>query len=429
MVNEFALPTDQKVNILLVDDLTENLIALEAILSDLGQNLIRAHSGEDALKQVLQRDFAVILLDVQMPGMDGFEAATLIREREKSRHTPIIFLTAIYNSDMNIFRGYSIGAVDYMIKPIVPEVLRSKVAVFIELFKKTEEVKHQAEILRQLEQKEHEKHLAEEKRRIEAEYYAREREKEKRAAEALARKAAELERSNAELEQFAYVASHELQEPLRKVSGYTQLLARRYRGKLDKEADEFISFAVAEVQRMRKLINDLLDYARVEKRGKEFAPVDCEILVNQVVESLSSTIEENHAEVSWQGLPAIEADGDQLQQLFHNLIGNALKFRGSEPPSIRIEASRREEDWLFTVNDNGIGFEMAYAGRIFSIFQRLHGNDEYAGTGIGLSICKKIVERHGGTIWAESRPGKGSTFYFTLPAEQSRIEIDQDARV
>ena len=240
----------------------------------------------------------------------------------------------------------------------------------------------------------------------------------KRAEEALRVKTEELARSNRDLEQFAYVASHDLQEPLRMVTSYVQLLAQRYNGKLDSDADEFISFAMDGACRMRKLINDLLTYSRVKTQGKALEPTDCETALNQSLDNLKVAIEENGALVTHDSLPTVMADNPQLVELFQNLIGNAIKFRGSESPSIHVSAGRNGNGWIFSVRDNGIGIAPEYSKRIFIIFQRLHSREKYAGTGIGLAICQKIVERHGGRIWVESEVGKGATFYFTLPASK-----------
>lgn len=236
-----------------------------------------------------------------------------------------------------------------------------------------------------------------------------------RAKEQLQAAHSELERSNAELQQFAYVASHDLQEPLRMISSYVKLLERRYKGKLDQDADDFIGYAVDGAKRMQQLINDLLQYSRAGTHTKPFESVDCEILLERALANLRTSIEDCHAQVTHDPLPVMMADGTQVTQLLQNLIGNALKFRKDERPLIRISAERSNGSWLFGVSDNGIGIAPQHADRIFIMFQRLHGRDEYPGTGIGLAICKKIVERHGGSIWVESEPGVGTTFYFRIP--------------
>jgi PAS domain S-box-containing protein len=237
----------------------------------------------------------------------------------------------------------------------------------------------------------------------------------KRAEEQIQTTLTELERSNKELEQFAYVASHDLQEPLRMVSSYTQLLAQRYEGQLDDDAKKFIDYAVDGAVRMQRLINDLLAYSRVSTQGKTFATIDSHVALGEALVSLSAAIEENRALVVNDDLPAVSADAAQLSQLFQNLISNAIKFRGADSPLVRISASNLGREWRFSVRDNGIGIEKQYGEKVFEIFQRLHTRKEYPGTGIGLAICKRIVERHGGRIWFESEPGIGTTFYFTMP--------------
>ncbi len=223
-----------------------------------------------------------------------------------------------------------------------------------------------------------------------------------------------LKQSNAELEQFAYVASHDLQEPLRMVASYVQLIERRYKGKLDSDADEFIGYAVDGANRMRGLIDDLLTYSRVARLGKPFEPIDLESTLEIVLLNLKTSIAENEAVVTHDKLPTVMADGGQLVQLFQNLIGNGIKFHGEEAPRVHISAQVRDTDYLFSVRDNGIGIAPEYYDRLFKIFQRLHTREEYPGSGIGLAVCKRIVERHGGRIWIESQVGKGSTIYFTL---------------
>jgi len=237
----------------------------------------------------------------------------------------------------------------------------------------------------------------------------------KRAEAHLLEKMAELHRSNEELGQFAYIASHDLQEPLRMVASYTQLLAKRYKGRLDADADEFIAFAVDGANRMQRLIQDLLAFSRVGTAGAELGPVSSEHALGEALRNLNGIIGERGAVISSDPLPEVHADESQLAQMFQNLIGNAIKYQGKKVPKIHVSAARSDDDiWLFSVKDNGIGIEKKYFERIFGMFQRLHGRDEFSGTGIGLAICKKIIERHGGSISVSSRPSHGSTFTFSL---------------
>jgi PAS domain S-box-containing protein len=240
-------------------------------------------------------------------------------------------------------------------------------------------------------------------------------ERELKQAEELKQAIEALELSNRDLEQFAYVASHDLQEPLRMVSSFTQLLAKRYQGKLDKDADEFIAYIVAGARRMQALINDLLTYSRVDTRGESFGPIDSEAALDQAIANLRVAIEEGEAVITHDPLPPLIADNSQIVQLFQNLLGNAIKFCGKEPPRVHVSARQENNEWVFSCRDNGIGIAPEYFDRVFVIFQRLHSREEYPGTGTGLAICKRIVERHGGRIWVESELNKGSTFYFAIP--------------
>ena len=253
-----------------------------------------------------------------------------------------------------------------------------------------------------------------------------------RAAE-LAQANTELERSNLELQHFAYIASHDLQEPLRMVGTYCQLLKRRYGGKLDKDADEFIEFAVDGAKRSQQMVEDLLTYSRVDTEAKPFAPTNCEILVELALRNLAASIRGTRAKITHDQLPVVMADSSQMAQVFQNLIGNAVKFHGDAPPRVHISAERKGREWLFSVRDNGIGMDSKFSDQIFVIFKRLQGRDKYPGTGIGLAICKRVVERQRGRIWVESQPGEGSTFYFTLPAKEesgqppsSRRQIEKE---
>lgn len=360
-----------RANILLVDDRPENLIALEAVLEPLSHNLVRASSGEEALKHLLDEDFSVILLDVQMPGMDGFDTAKEIKQREKTRDVPIIFLTAISREPKHAMKGYSSGAVDYISKPFDPSALRAKVSVFVELHEKNELLKLQA---------------------------------------------AELERSNEELQQFAYIASHDLREPLRVIGGYLDLLKVDFGEMLPPDGLQYIESAMNASVRMQTLIDDLLKYSRVGSGAREYERVDLGLLAKQATENLGKAIEDSKAQVKVDDLPIVKGDPAQLGQVLQNLVGNAIKFCGDTVPWVHISAEREGDKWLVHVSDHGIGFDSKDSMRVFEIFQRLHGHSEYPGTGIGLAICKKIIEQHGGRIWVDSTLGKGTTFSFALPA-------------
>jgi PAS domain S-box-containing protein len=513
--------------ILLVDDTPDNLVSLEAALQGLDQEIVLASSGTEALRHLLESDFAAILLDVKMPDMDGFETAELIRSRPRSSQTPILFLTGYRNED-HLFRGYDLGAVDFLFKPIVPEILRSKVSVFVELSRKaellreqTEALQRQTEILQRAElrfrslleaapdamvictadgtiqlvnsrtEKMFERNKPDllgrnirelvpawnyeddedddddaplmlrraakekemlakrrgsvfpveisvasvaseegllitsairditERKRIESERHIAEEQVRELNATLEARvlqRTEELLRSNDELAQFAYVASHDLQEPLRVVSIYTELLAQRCGGTLGEEADQFIRFILSSARRMQVLIRDLLDFSKLDARRSDyFVVTQCTDVLAGAIENLSSRIDKSGAVIEQKALPAILGDPIQLTRLFQNLIANAIKFRSRAEPLIRISAEERNGEWLFSVSDNGIGIDPRYSERIFGIFRQLEPKGEDSGNGMGLAICRKIVAVHGGRIWVESEPGRGATFHFTLP--------------
>lgn len=503
-----------RAKILLVDDTPENLVSLEAALEGLGQDLVLAQSGTQALRHLLEDDFAAVLLDVKMPEMDGFQTAELIRSRKRSRNTPILFLTG-YKSDEQLFRGYDLGAVDFLFKPIVPEILRSKVRVFVELSRNTALLQRQAEVLGKAEQKfrslleaapdamavvdrdgnivlvnarvekvfgyrrqdllekpisilvpEHKTAFFQEPRNrptgMDLESYGVRRDGTQFPVEislspldtddgllitatirdVTARKKADqeirelnasleqrvsartaellhsneaLRKSNDDMNQFAYAASHDLQEPLRVVALYSQILQKKYEGKLDGQADQYISYIVNGAHRMESLLTDLLAYSQVGSSGEGPAGwVDCSDALRKALLNLQASIDQNEARVTCGELPTIHAHEIRLVQLLQNLIGNALKYRRKEPPQVCVEAQRRDNDWLFSVRDNGVGIRPEYRHQIFGIFKRLQGNT-LPGTGIGLAICERIVKSYGGQIWVESTPGEGSTFYFTVP--------------
>lgn len=515
----------KKVKILLVDDTPENLVSLEAALYTLGEELVFANSGKEALRYLLDDDFAAILLDVKMPDMDGFETAELIRSRARSRHTPILFLTG-YKNEEHLFRGYDLGAVDFLFKPIVAEVLRSKVAVFVELSRnaelmrqQTDTLRQQAEVLKKAEQKF--RSLLEaapdsmvmcqedgkivlvnsrtellfgytrsdllgqnirmlvpdwefntipapdedfnnapaqswaanyelsatrrdgfvfpveisfsplqtdegvlitsairdisERKKAEQQIHELNAHLEARVRE----RTEELLRSNDELAQFAYVASHDLQEPLRTVSIYSQMLARRYKGSLDQNADTYIGFITESAGRMENLIHDLLDFSKLDARGMDFFTLtSCETALTEAITNLRTRIEDSQAKIICKPLPQVMGDSVQLTRLFQNLLINSIKYRSEAPPHVEVWAEPQGDHWLVSVKDNGIGIEAQYAEKVFGIFKRLHHRSTHPGNGMGLAICKKIVACHGGRIWVESEPGQGATFRFTLPKHE-----------
>jgi len=386
-----APPADGRVNILLVDDRPANLAALEAILQPLGQRIVSAGSGREALKHLLTDDFAVILLDVRMPDMDGFETAALIRERERSRHTPIIFLTAADRAQTQAVRGYAVGAADYLVKPVVPEFVRSKVAVFVELAKKTELLRRQAELLQA------------------SERAARE------LAEARAALVRDLEHKNRELESFSYAVSHDLRAPLRRIDSFGRALVESQEERLDDTGRRFVERIREATGQMAQLIDDLLYLSRVSFAELREQEVDLSALVRAIVDRLRDAEPERRVEVRIRPGVIAPGDGRLLRIALENLLENAWKFTGGEPePRIEFGLLHAAGEPTYYLRDNGCGFDMTYADRLFAPFQRLHRASEFPGSGVGLATVQRIVHRHDGSIWAESAPGNGATFYFTL---------------
>ncbi|MGI0484193.1 response regulator [Pantanalinema rosaneae CENA516] len=556
-------PTTETGTILVVDDTPTNLEVLFDFLNQAGFKVLFAEDGESALEKAHYATPDLILLDILMPGMDGFETCRRLKASQATQAIPIIFLTALSDT-LDKVKGFTLGAVDFITKPLQYEEVVARVQTHLrvqtltrqlqtqnarleyeiqerqqaeaairrqnqrsqlfadvtlkirrslhlddilqtavtevqkilhadrvliyrlwsngtgsgmaeavlpgfpsimghifpeEVFPESSREQYRQGQIRRLHDIEHNHEvspcLVEFLRQFQvraklvipiltkedlwglliAHQCADSRQWTDFEAELLQQLAdqigialtqsqlleqeilqrQELVRSNAELQQFAYVASHDLQEPLRMVTSYLQLLEQRYKGQLDADADDFIHYAVDGAGRMRTLINDLLSYSRIGTRGQAFALTSCTEAVTGAIANLAVAIAERQAIVTYADLPTIQADATQLTQLFQNLISNAIKFADTVAPHVWIQASRQEQGWLFSVQDHGIGIDPQYAERIFVIFQRLHNRIDYPGTGIGLAICKKIVERHGGRIWVQSELGQGATFYFTIP--------------
>lgn len=400
--------------ILLVDDRPENLYALEVILSNENYLCVRASSGAEAL-QILndEQDFAIILMDVQMPMMDGFETVELIRQIETIKHVPIIFLTASMDTSVHIFKGYQAGAVDFMIKPLSAEILRAKVAIFVDLYLKTHELLIQKEQLETLNE-----YVTATNRAL----TIQNEEKEKIAAELII--------ANKELMAFNYISSHDLQEPLLKIKTFSTILLESEMDNLSEQGKYNLGRMQLSVSRMQQLISDLLAFSRVKTTERKFEKIDLHTIIEEVKAELKDTIESKQAIIESTELCTANVIVFQFRQLIYNLISNALKFSQADVPShITIKSTvvhgselmnkkfLAEKDYChISIQDNGIGFESKYSERIFEVFQKLHSKDVYAGTGIGLAIVKKIVENHNGVITATGGLNKGAKFDIYISA-------------
>lgn len=414
--NKASIPD---VKILVVDDREDNLLSIESILENEGYCIVKANSGKAALKLLLKdQDFSLILMDVQMPQMNGLETAQLIYERDRLKHIPIIFITAHRFGEDLMFEGFKIGGVDYIHKPVDPALLRLKVGVFVELYQKTRELIVQEEQLRainsSLELEIHERRISEE--RV------------KSLNQQLIQNNNELKEINDELDRFAFVASHDLQEPLRKILLFNNLVSNG----LGRDEPETLRGHLEKINkatgRLQLLINDLLAYSRHTQTIAQFEMVSLSELLSEVISDLEIEIKKTGAVIKTAPLPQLKVIPTQIRQLFQNLISNSIKFaRPGTYPHIEIWCERAEglnqvqnfeaarDIYNIIFRDNGMGFDQQYAEDIFVVFKRLHSYHEIEGTGIGLSICKKIVEKHQGIIQAAGSPGKGSTFIVSLP--------------
>jgi two-component system sensor histidine kinase/response regulator len=388
--------TDDRVNILLVDDQPANLVALEAMLQGLGQHLIKAESGREALKWLLTHEFAVVLLDVKMPEMDGFETAELIRQRDRSRHTPILFLTAGDNTQTQAVRGYAVGAVDYLVKPVVPEFVRSKVMVFVELAKKNALLRRQAQLLAENEQAALE------------------------LADTRAELVRDLEHKNRELESFSYAISHDLRAPLRRIDSFSRAVLESQGDRLDEAGQRFLSRVREASQHMAQLIDDVLYLSRVTRADLREQEVDLSGIAGLIFARLQESEAERNVDLKLRPGVTVTGDGQLLKIAMENLLENAWKFTRNEPEA-RIEFGMTQAggEATYFVRDNGAGFDMTYADRLFGPFQRLHAQSDFPGNGIGLATVQRIIHRHGGRVWAEGLVGQGATFYFTLGRARS----------
>lgn len=362
--------------ILIVDDVEANLLALEAQLGALDCEIVRARSGNDALRALLHRDFAVMLLDVQMPGMDGYEVARLARSNRSTRDVPIVFVTAMHETEASVLEGYGSGAIDFLFKPINPHILMGKVRVFLEL--------HEG------------------RRKLLDEIAAH-------------------KRTLSDFEAFNYSVSHDLRAPLRPLEGFAAVLLSEYAAGLDDRARDYLGRIRAAAVRMSQLIDDLLELSKISRTAVRRKPVDVGALATAILQELRVAEPEREVELSIAPHLAVEADARLVQIALENLLRNAWKFTRNRPRA-RIEIGARPDgDHAFFVKDDGVGFDPAYAARLFQPFQRLHRATEFEGTGIGLAIVNRIVGAHGGRIWAESSPGSGACFCFTLePPPPSR---------
>lgn len=395
------------VKILAVDDREDNLLSIETILEQESYTIVKANSGRAALKILLQQhDFTLILMDVQMPDMNGFETASLIYEREKLRHIPIIFITAHNQGEERMFEGYRMGGVDFIYKPINPELLRYKVSVFVELYQKTHQLlNHERKLLtanKKLEKEIEERKLTEEKIRL--------------LNEQLLENNIQLKNTIEELDRFAYVASHDLQEPLRKILVFSDKIQTKYKDSLEQELTVSLEKIAKASNRMQSLINDLLRFSRQTSVNEDFSFVPLNSIIQDVVADLEIEIERSGALLHVESLPEIWGVSSQIRQLFQNLLSNAVKFRKRDQvPVIKIFSEQAGSYNQIIIEDNGIGFDIKYSEEIFTVFKRLHSYQEFEGSGVGLSICKKIIDRHNGSIKAESVLGNGSKFIVSFP--------------
>jgi signal transduction histidine kinase len=413
--------------ILLVDDREDNLLSIESILEPEGYRFVKANSGRQVLKILLaETDFALILMDVKMPNLNGFETASLIYEREKLRHIPIVFITANNFGEENVFKGYRAGAVDYIYKPIKPELLRAKVSVFIDLYQKNHRLLAQ------------EQKLVAINKSLELEIRDR-KASEERVMELnreLIENIARLEAANKELDLFTFMASHDLQAPLRKIRMFSDRLLSEDSGTLDEQRKVYLERIQQVCIRMQELITGILEFPKITGGSEYFEMVDLNEVLADLLNELHPFIAEKQALIEVDPLPTLTLNRSLMRPLFSNLIGNALKYtREGVTPRIRIrcehsdvtrdqaEVSPSLRFCRIFIEDNGLGFDQQYAEQIFHMFRRLHSHAQYEGAGIGLALCKRIMDKHHGYISARGKVNEGATFILSLPLEPSRLAM------
>jgi two-component system, sensor histidine kinase and response regulator len=374
---------ENKPKILLVDDRIENLIALETVLADMDVELVKATSGNEALKHTLHHDFALALIDIQMPGMDGYELASILREEEKTTNLPFIFISGVYTDNLNVFKGYEKGAFSFITKPFQPEILINKVKLFVDHYRN--------------------------------EYML------KSLNESLQEKNLELGLVNKELESFTYSVSHDLRAPLRSIDGYARVLFEDYYEKIDDDGKKSLERIKNNAQMMGRLIDDLLDFSKVGRKELNKDLVNMNDIVNTVIGELQEQMKNRDIEFKISDLHTQMADINLLKQVWINLISNAIKYtRKREKTIIEIGSSNGLQP-IYHIKDNGAGFDMLYVNKLFGVFQRLHKEKDFEGTGVGLAIVQRIISKHGGSIWAEAEVDKGATFYFSLSKHKQTI--------
>ncbi|AFY85246.1 response regulator [Oscillatoria acuminata] len=410
-------PLGTLADILIVDDEPNNLRLLSNLLKKQGYKVRAVLSGEMALSAAKSTPPDLILLDIMMPDMDGYQVCHQLKNDSETCQIPVIFVSA-KDQGFDKVKAFAVGGVDYITKPFQVEEVFARMECHLKLNylqMKLEEQNYQlqAEICQ--------RNAAEKALKEQNEQLNREIKRRQITEIALQRANQELARSNADLEQFAGIASHDLRSPLATINGYAQLLQMCGKEQLDDKCNEFLEQILKLCNRTNLLIGELLSYARLNQVQESCQLLPSDRLVQQALEHLGMEIYQNKAQVTYDPLPEIIATESQFLQLFQNLIGNAIKYRGEESPRIHLSAVLQDNCYLFSIQDNGIGIEEQYSEHIFQIFKRLHAQD-YPGTGIGLATCRKIVERHGGSIWIKSEVGQGSIFYFTVPTEQRVVE-------